>query len=178
MLCFGFPTSSVRNLAVMCKITDADFSRIRTRCLKYHGFLHLFLWPRSGNRPFYEPYLFWRGYRRHSGYTSQASSSISLTAGLRESTINVTLLFVPTLILTLNDYFEQARLWELCLIWWLIGALFSNHHLINWLITACLLSTGTAGFILCLSHLYPKYIAGFGILITLDIVSHWIQMYR
>jgi len=38
--------------------------------------------------------------------------------------------------------------------------------------------TGTAGFILCLSHLYPRsWIPLFGSLVTLDIVSHWIQMY-
>jgi len=46
--------------------------------------------------------------------------------------------------------------------------------------------TGTAGFIMCLSHMYPTlpfgfgrgfWIVLFGILVTLDICSHWIQMY-
>jgi len=37
--------------------------------------------------------------------------------------------------------------------------------------------TGTAGFLMILSHFYPKHLGLWGILLTLDILSHWFQMY-
>eukprot|EP01027_Heterolobosea_sp_BB2_P017366 GEZU01024611.1.p1 GENE.GEZU01024611.1~~GEZU01024611.1.p1 ORF type:complete len:216 (+),score=66.37 GEZU01024611.1:202-849(+) len=36
---------------------------------------------------------------------------------------------------------------------------------------------GTAGLVLILSHLYPKYITAFIFLNVLDFVSHWMRMY-
>merc|ERR1711934_790899 len=37
--------------------------------------------------------------------------------------------------------------------------------------------TGTAGFLLCLSHYYKPWVPLWGTLLTLDIISHWMQMY-
>ena len=36
--------------------------------------------------------------------------------------------------------------------------------------------TGTAGFLMILSHFYPKHLGLWGILLTLDVLSHWFQV--
>lgn len=37
--------------------------------------------------------------------------------------------------------------------------------------------TATAGFLMCLSHFYPAWVPLWGSLMTLDILSHWMEMY-